>query len=243
MFLRYISDPTLPRRIPADQQRKYHDDRPYAEVRWRQPGSPLYAVQHDTDEGDAYLFPRGHAQPNQIVHKKTQRPFCIDIFQKCQNADIIHVVPHFLLPDWSCAVLMTPQNILFVDDSPMVLSLLERTLTQEAFTLHTAHTPKEALQVLEQHPIDVVVSDLLMPGLDGITFLRMIKKDYPHIVRIILSGHLHTQSILSAINQVGVFRFLTKPLELDDDTLKKYCMRRLIKPNSIETACMQQTRT
>uniref|UniRef100_A0AAE9THH3 Response regulator n=1 Tax=Paenibacillus polymyxa TaxID=1406 RepID=A0AAE9THH3_PAEPO len=134
---------------------------------------------------------------------------------------------------------MTPQNILFVDDSPMVLSLLERTLTQEAFTLHTAHTPKEALQVLEQHPIDVVVSDLLMPGLDGITFLRMIKKDYPHIVRIILSGHLHTQSILSAINQVGVFRFLTKPLELDDDTLKKYCMRRLIRPNSTETACMQ----
>ncbi|TKH46647.1 response regulator [Paenibacillus sp. FSL R10-2782] len=115
---------------------------------------------------------------------------------------------------------MTPQNILFVDDSPMVLSLLERTLSEERFTLHTAHTTKEALQVLEQHPIDVVVSDLLMPGLDGITFLRMIKEDYPHIVRIILSGHLHTQTILSAINQVGVFRFLTKPLELDDDTLK-----------------------
>ncbi|WP_149094783.1 response regulator [Paenibacillus terrae] len=116
---------------------------------------------------------------------------------------------------------MTPQNILFVDDSPMVLSLLERTLSEERFTLHTAHTTKEALQVLEQHPIDVVVSDLLMPGLDGITFLRMIKEDYPHIVRIILSGHLHTQTILSAINQVGVFRFLTKPLELDDDTLKR----------------------
>jgi CheY-like chemotaxis protein len=116
---------------------------------------------------------------------------------------------------------MTPQNILFVDDSPMVLFLLERTLSQETFTLHTAHTPKEALQVLKQHPIDVVVSDLLMPGLDGITFLRMIKKDYPLIVRIILSGHLHTQSILAAINQVGVFRFLTKPLELDNDTLKK----------------------
>jgi CheY-like chemotaxis protein len=94
-------------------------------------------------------------------------------------------------------------------------------LSEERFTLHTAHTTKEALQVLEQHPIDVVVSDLLMPGLDGITFLRMIKEDYPHIVRIILSGHLHTQTILSAINQVGVFRFLTKPLELDDDTLKK----------------------
>ncbi|WP_025684034.1 response regulator [Paenibacillus maysiensis] len=116
---------------------------------------------------------------------------------------------------------MTPQNILFVDDSPMVLSLLERTLSEERFTLHTAHTTKEALQVLEQHPIDVVVSDLLMPGLDGITFLRMIKEDYPHIVRIILSGHLHTQTILSAINQVGVFHFLTKPLELDDDTLKR----------------------
>jgi CheY-like chemotaxis protein len=116
---------------------------------------------------------------------------------------------------------MTPQNILFVDDSPIVLSLLERTLLQETFTLYTAHTTKEALRVLEQHPIDVVVSDLLMPGLDGITFLRMVKEDYPHIVRIILSGHLHTQSILAAINQVGVFRFLTKPLELDDDTLKK----------------------
>ncbi|WP_028590077.1 response regulator [Paenibacillus massiliensis] len=116
---------------------------------------------------------------------------------------------------------MTPQNILFVDDSPMVLSLLERTLMQEAFIMHTANTPKEALQVLKEQPIDVVVSDLLMPGLDGLKFLRMIKEDYPHIVRIILSGHLHTQSILAAINQVGVFRFLTKPLELDDDTLKK----------------------
>ncbi|ODP26141.1 response regulator [Paenibacillus sp. PK4536] len=114
---------------------------------------------------------------------------------------------------------MKTQSILFVDDNKMVLTILERWLEEEKFHIHMANTPKEALRIIEQHPIDVVVSDLLMPGMDGLAFLTMMKADYPHVVRIILSGHLHTQSMLSAINQVGIFKFLTKPLELTE-TLK-----------------------
>jgi len=111
---------------------------------------------------------------------------------------------------------MKTQSILFVDDNKMVLTILERWLEEEKFHIHMANTPKEALRIIEQHPIDVVVSDLLMPGMDGLAFLTMMKADYPHVVRIILSGHLHTQSMLTAINQVGIFKFLTKPLELTE---------------------------
>lgn len=114
---------------------------------------------------------------------------------------------------------MKTQSILFVDDNKMVLTILERWLEEEKFHIHMANTPKEALRIIEQHPIDVVVSDLLMPGMDGLAFLTMMKADHPHVVRIILSGHLHTQSMLAAINQVGIFKFLTKPLELTE-TLK-----------------------
>lgn len=114
---------------------------------------------------------------------------------------------------------MKTQSILFVDDNKMVLTILERWLEEEKFHIHMANNPKEALRIIEQHHIDVVVSDLLMPGMDGLAFLTMMKADYPHVVRMILSGHLHTQSMLAAINQVGVFKFLTKPLELTD-TLK-----------------------
>ncbi|WDF52167.1 response regulator [Paenibacillus sp. KACC 21273] len=111
---------------------------------------------------------------------------------------------------------MKTQSILFVDDNKMVLTILERWLEEENFHIHMANNPKEALRIIEQHHIDVVVSDLLMPGIDGLAFLTMMKADYPHVVRIILSGHLHTQSMLAAINQVGIFKFLTKPLELTD---------------------------
>lgn len=114
---------------------------------------------------------------------------------------------------------MKTQSILFVDDNKMVLTILERWLAEENFHIHMANNPKEALRIIEQHPIDVVVSDLLMPGMDGLAFLTMMKADHPQVVRMILSGHLHTQLMLAAINQVGIFKFLTKPLELTE-TLK-----------------------
>ncbi|MCM3207574.1 MULTISPECIES: response regulator [Paenibacillus] len=111
---------------------------------------------------------------------------------------------------------MTTRNILCVDDNKMVLTILKRWLETEEVNVITVLNPKEAFEILENQEIDVVISDILMPDMDGLAFLRSLKRVYPHIVRIILSGHLHTSSMLTAINEVGIFAFMTKPLEYTD---------------------------
>ncbi|WP_186323557.1 response regulator [Paenibacillus xylanexedens] len=115
---------------------------------------------------------------------------------------------------------MTTRNILCVDDNKMVLAILNRWLENEEVNVITALNPKQAFEYLEKYEIDVVISDILMPDMDGLAFLRSLKRVYPHIVRIILSGHLHTSSMLTAINEVGIFAFMTKPLEYNDQFTK-----------------------
>ena len=111
---------------------------------------------------------------------------------------------------------MTTRTILCVDDNKMVLTILKRWLETEKVNIITALNPKEAFEILENHEIDVVISDILMPDMDGIAFLRSLKRVYPSVVRVILSGHLHMSSMLTAINEVGIFAFITKPLEYTD---------------------------
>ena len=62
--------------------------------------------------------------------------------------------------------------------------------------------------------VDVVISDHLMPSMDGLTFLKMIKNLYPDTIRIILTGHADLQMAIEAINEGQVFRFLTKPCQV-----------------------------
>jgi DNA-binding NtrC family response regulator len=77
--------------------------------------------------------------------------------------------------------------------------------------MHFAQGPEEALDILKEHEVDVVVSDHLMPSMDGLTFLKLVKNLYPHVIRIILTGHADLQMAIEAINEGEVFRFLTKP--------------------------------
>ncbi len=102
-------------------------------------------------------------------------------------------------------------SILFVDDEANVLNALRRSLRKEPFEIHLAQGPEEALEVLKDRHIDVVISDHLMPSMDGLTFLKLVKEMHPHIIRIILTGHANLQMAIEAINEGQVFRFLTKP--------------------------------
>ncbi|MHC1791560.1 response regulator [Solidesulfovibrio sp.] len=102
-------------------------------------------------------------------------------------------------------------KILFVDDDSSVLDSLRRSLGR-CYALVTARGPEEGLCALaEKGPFAVIVSDLRMPGLSGLEFLRRAKEIAPQAVAIMLTGHGDLDTAMAAINEGDIFRFLTKP--------------------------------
>lgn len=103
------------------------------------------------------------------------------------------------------------EKVLFVDDEPHILATFSRNL-RKVVAVDTAEGPEQGLvAVRERGPFAVVISDLKMPGMDGITFLEHVRELAPDTVRIILTGHGNYESAISAVNRGAVFRFLTKP--------------------------------
>lgn len=101
--------------------------------------------------------------------------------------------------------------ILCVDDDASILEGFRRQLRRD-FTLETAVGPQEGLKILEgRGPFAVVVSDLQMPGMNGIQFLSRVREHAPDTIRILLTGNADLQASIDAINQGQIFRFLTKP--------------------------------
>lgn len=105
-------------------------------------------------------------------------------------------------------------TVLFVDDEANVLSAYRRVLRRE-LALETALGGRAALAMLEPHGAGVVVSDLNMPGMDGLTFLKKVKSRWPDTVTIMLTGQADLRVAVDAVNEGSVFRFLTKPCEAD----------------------------
>jgi len=102
-------------------------------------------------------------------------------------------------------------RLLLVDDEPNVLSSLRRQLTGEAYDVLTATGGAEALALLEKEEVSLILSDMRMPGMDGIAFLRQAALLRPHAVRMVLSGYAEASLILAAVNQGHVWRYITKP--------------------------------
>jgi DNA-binding NtrC family response regulator len=103
------------------------------------------------------------------------------------------------------------RKILFVDDEENVLRAFERNLRPH-FEIATAVGPAAGLSAIAGHgPYAVVISDLRMPGMDGIQFLTAVGKESPDSVRLIISGNADLQAAIAAMNEGGIFRFLTKP--------------------------------
>lgn len=104
-------------------------------------------------------------------------------------------------------------NIQLVDDDPSILSALKRIVREEGWTVDTYTDPQEALEALSQKAYAVIVSDLHMPELDGITFLQFSKQIQPHAMRLLLSGQGDRDSLTKAINNASIYRFVSKPWE------------------------------
>lgn len=108
-------------------------------------------------------------------------------------------------------------KVLFVDDEELILRSLKRELRREEYDKYYANSGKEALEILKSETIDILVTDMRMPEMNGLDLLKIVKEEYPHIVKIVLSGYTHLPQVIVTINKGDIFRFITKPWNLDQD--------------------------
>jgi DNA-binding NtrC family response regulator len=103
-------------------------------------------------------------------------------------------------------------TVMLVDDEEMIITSLKAFLQLETdFDIHAFTDPEEAARFVESNPVDVAVSDYLMPKMNGIQLLGRVKEAQPEASRVLLTGHADKQSAIQAINQVALFQYLEKP--------------------------------
>jgi DNA-binding NtrC family response regulator len=114
--------------------------------------------------------------------------------------------------------------ILVVDDEPEILFSL-RALLRREFEVYTAGSGAEALDVLQQHPVHVVMTDQRMPHMTGVELLGRLQGEHPHAVRIVFTGYADIKAVIDAINQGQIFRYLTKPWDIEEllSVLRQAC--------------------
>lgn len=107
--------------------------------------------------------------------------------------------------------------IAIVDDEEMVLTSLRSFLLLETdYEVETFSSPQTALSALREKPVDLVISDYLMPGMNGIEFLLQVKALHPFATRILLTGYADKENAIRAINEVGLYQYVEKPWSNDD---------------------------
>lgn len=111
---------------------------------------------------------------------------------------------------------MSKPRVLFVDDEPRILDGLRRSLRnmRREWDMSFAPGGEAALGLLEESPVDVVISDMRMPGMDGAELLTQVSQRYPEIARTVLSGHTEPEAAIRVA--VSGHRFLTKPTDVDN---------------------------
>jgi len=102
--------------------------------------------------------------------------------------------------------------VLIADDEEMVITSIKAFLQLETdFDIHAFTDPEEAARFAEKSPVYVALSDYLMPRMNGIQLLTLVKEAQPEASRVLLTGHADKQSAIQAINQVALFQYLEKP--------------------------------
>lgn len=114
--------------------------------------------------------------------------------------------------------LETAASVLLVDDEPGILSSLRRLLRPAGYRILTAESGRAGLEILEREPVDLVISDMRMPEMDGAHFLEQVRDRWPKTTRILLTGYADVASTIAAINRGEIYRYVSKPW--DDDDLK-----------------------
>jgi DNA-binding NtrC family response regulator len=106
-------------------------------------------------------------------------------------------------------------NILVIDDEEVVRLSHLRTLASEHCNVVTAWNGEHALQIMDQKSFDVVLLDLRMPGMDGMTVLKAIKEKWPEAEVIVITGYPAVETAKEAV-RLGAYDFLAKPVDPDD---------------------------
>lgn len=110
----------------------------------------------------------------------------------------------------------TPLTILFVDDEANILSSLKRLFRPSGYRIFTAEGGAQGLEILARESVDLVVSDMRMPEMNGAQFLEKVREQWPETVRILLTGYAEIGATIDAINKGQIYRYVSKPWEDND---------------------------
>jgi response regulator RpfG family c-di-GMP phosphodiesterase len=109
-----------------------------------------------------------------------------------------------------------PTILIVADEKLVTISLQNLFLQQSDYEVITRTSAREALSVAGDLPVDLVISDYLMPEMDGITFLSRLKEIQPHIVRVLLTGCADKEKAIRATHSVGLYQYIEKPWDNDN---------------------------
>ena len=112
------------------------------------------------------------------------------------------------------------RTVLFVDDDEIILRSIKRGFLEEQYNQLFAGSGNEALEILQKEEAHVIVTDMRMPGMDGIELLKIVREMYPNIIRIVLSGYTDMSVFQTEFDEGEIFRFVCKPWKLEEDFKK-----------------------
>jgi response regulator RpfG family c-di-GMP phosphodiesterase len=101
-------------------------------------------------------------------------------------------------------------NVLYLDDESHNLTAFRAAFRRD-FHVHVTTEPTEAVRILREQPIEVIISDQKMPSLSGVEFFELIMPDYPDPIRMLLTGHADIDAVIDAINKGQIYKYISKP--------------------------------
>lgn len=113
----------------------------------------------------------------------------------------------------------TPATLLLVDDEASILSSLRRLLRPAGYKILTAESGRAGLEILAHETVDLVISDMRMPEMDGAKFLEQVRARWPEVTRLLLTGYADVTSTIEAINRGEIYRYISKPWDDNELTL------------------------
>ncbi len=120
------------------------------------------------------------------------------------------------MPSTTASPDLSRPTILCVDDEPSILSSLRRLFRAHGYQVLAAESGRAGLELLETSSVDLVISDMRMPEMDGVVFLEHVRQRWPHILRLLLTGYADISSIMGAINRGEIYRYIAKPWDDND---------------------------
>lgn len=122
----------------------------------------------------------------------------------------------FFIKNYYTIYIFFMEKILIVDDDESLLKSASRSLRQDGYDVIVASSSDRAIELLKEHRVSVVVSDYMMPKVDGLTLLKKIRIEYPDILLIMLTAVSDINVAVEAINNTGIFKFLLKPIKFSE---------------------------